>query len=895
MFIVSVALAGLTTTQRSGMPLYVQTGEQFLPPADDGSRESGIGIGRSFPSPQPLVPSPFSIDSFPSPGTQPFGLAYDGANLWHVDLNAQTVYALDPVTGSVRRSFGAPDQWSKGLCFDGQYLWLTGNYASRIFKVDTTSGSVVLNFTAPGSNPAGLAWDGTYLWCADINSDQSKPSHIFKLLPSGGVVDSFDAPCRMVADMEWDGVYLWVNAMDYGLAYALDPADGSIKKVIGTPGPQPTGLAFVSNRIAISDWQTCRIYMFHPDSGPAAANIDFPAAYEVIPTWREATIIGTVSGLGLDSFRLESGEGANPTQWNAVGPSGTSPRYKDTLAVWDVSGITDAGEYSLRIKAFFGAQVDTHAVNLIGVDPQIASGWPYTHANISPVACADIAGSDSFEVLAGLDHQDFFINKLGGWRIDGSTLPGFPVSGIGVSHQRPATGDVDADGMSEVATGFDYNRENVYLVEGSGAVMSGWPRSGGHPGSLLYMGAPALGDVNGDSMLEVFSGGGYLSGWDKSGAALAGWPKSTEYSSPAIADFGYDGVPEFISLRKDSLYAYRADGSVMAGFPKGYGGTGGNVFPVAGDINGDNRLEIAFTIGAKLYLVNDSGRTLAGFPKTLSGSYANSPILGDIDNDGTAEIVVVSGTFPTNAVVQVFNLDGSAVTGWPKTLNGLVSRDFNAPVMGDIDNDTYQELLIGFENTVDGFEYFYAWNHDGTVLEGWPKLLRDVNGYGITGSPVLGDFDDDDSLDCALSSNAYWMTTSDIYVWNLGVPYATERMEWPMFRHDPTMTACYKSAVSGVEESHKPQATSYKPVATIVRGVLVLPRDMGENGDCPASNSMRCSEGLSPVFARPALLDLTGRKALDLHPGMNDVSRLVPGVYFVRAAGDRPFRVVLAR
>jgi len=60
---------------------------------------------------------------------------------------------------------------------------------------------------------------------------------------------------------------------------------------------------------------------------------------------------------------------------------------------------------------------------------------------------------------------------------------------------------------------------------------------------------------------------------------------------------------------------------------------------------------------------------------------------------------------------------------------------------------------------------------------------------------------------------------------------------------------------------------------TIVRGVLFL-----QNGDCPASNSMRCSEGLSPFCI---LLDIAGRKVLDLHPGPNDVRRLSPGVYFV--------------
>jgi len=75
--------------------------------------------------------------------------------------------------------------------------------------------------------------------------------------------------------------------------------------------------------------------------------------------------------------------------------------------------------------------------------------------------------------------------------------------------------------------------------------------------------------------------------------------------------------------------------------------------------------------------------------------------------------------------------------------------------------------------------------------------------------------------------------------------------------------------------------------ATLVRGVLFL----DENGDCPASNSMRCSEGLSPFSA---LLDISGRKVMELQPGANDVSGLASGVYFVRSGPSAASREPLA-
>ncbi|MBM3323321.1 hypothetical protein FJY69_07580, partial [candidate division WOR-3 bacterium] len=75
---------------------------------------------------------------------------------------------------------------------------------------------------------------------------------------------------------------------------------------------------------------------------------------------------------------------------------------------------------------------------------------------------------------------------------------------------------------------------------------------------------------------------------------------------------------------------------------------------------------------------------------------------------------------------------------------------------------------------------------------------------------------------------------------------------------------------AGVEERRStPDASRITPGATIVRGVVVLPRDMTE------------LPGNSDRVQRPALLDISGRVVLTLSPGPNDVSRLAPGVYFV--------------
>jgi len=87
----------------------------------------------------------------------------------------------------------------------------------------------------------------------------------------------------------------------------------------------------------------------------------------------------------------------------------------------------------------------------------------------------------------------------------------------------------------------------------------------------------------------------------------------------------------------------------------------------------------------------------------------------------------------------------------------------------------------------------------------------------------------------------------------------------------------------GIRESGPREVTCFH-LPTVVRDVLFLPRDMTE------------LPGNSDRVPRPSLLDATGRIAMELKPGANDVRALAPGVYFVRDVQAQAVRkVVVAR
>jgi len=84
-----------------------------------------------------------------------------------------------------------------------------------------------------------------------------------------------------------------------------------------------------------------------------------------------------------------------------------------------------------------------------------------------------------------------------------------------------------------------------------------------------------------------------------------------------------------------------------------------------------------------------------------------------------------------------------------------------------------------------------------------------------------------------------------------------------------------KFTPTGVEESPKPQASSFKLAPTIVRGVLRLPRDMTEMSDI---------SGRVPRPPRVTLFDAAGRRALacDATDGTVDLRGLPAGAYVYR-------------
>jgi len=259
---------------------------------------------------------------------------------------------------------------------------------------------------------------------------------------------------------------------------------------------------------------------------------------------------------------------------------------------------------------------------------------------ISAVALADLDNDGDVEIIGAAHVYDHAGQLL--W----SAANGYTDL---VSSNATAAADLDGDGDLEVVLGhsaYHHDGSEYYSVPG------------------MTNGFPQIANLDGDANPEVLvtnrfgltmlEHDGQVKYKDLTPTGIPGG-LSTAWIRPAtVHDFDGNGVAEFATSSASSYTVYNADASIVWSAPvqDGSGIAAGTAF----DFLGDSKAEAMYADEVNFFIYNDKGTPYLSVPRS-SQTATEYPTVADVDNDGSAEIVVVSmigrGTPQTAPTVQV--------------------------------------------------------------------------------------------------------------------------------------------------------------------------------------------------------------------------------------------------
>lgn len=649
-----------------------------------------------------------------------------------------------------------------------------------------------------------------------------------------------DMTGQVLQDISNQEVRQVINQTADDIKPADDPAPGTYPVSVGWD--KWTGYGRVNAKKAVDRVVSGKI--------PPEADINSPDWYTYVTGTMPVKFYANNRWRGNYTWWLEYGRGVEPASFTQIQTGGgtadktlASTRLVNNYSVnWDTAALADGG-YTLRLRVEDAGDASIKGEDRMFVwvrrglvDPATPGNHPgfpirvtrtfpkYDTATaavgneVIPIslesmsnALVDLDGDNSLEIVVATAD-----GEVRAYRQDGTLVPGFPVS------TQPLPG---LPGAASAAFDGDFANGEVPVT------------------GAFIIGGVAVGDIDRDGVQEICAGAvnGKLYCWNADGSVQPGFPVSVDlpkrYDPYTQALTGVDlpqgealvAPPTFGNLdgdaagtleiaaaaRDQKLYAWKADGTRLEGFPVALGtiaakapfGTISGV--LIADIDNDGQNDIAVgtnevsgslpNTAGRIYAFNGAGTAKAGWPVQPSSASANGvPIVaqGVVNGPlaanfvtGDAQLEIVGHSFLGDAIV--YNHDGSQVrsmsgghnaagtapdtledtpTGGPgraddapvHTYVGLGAiADFNATLpgleylVGTVGNNLVVDVGAGSGQVTNFDHYFSAWNTgSGSHLPNFPRI---VDGWQFVAGPAVADLDNANGPEAIVTSSGLFV------------------------------------------------------------------------------------------------------------------------------------------
>lgn len=502
------------------------------------------------------------------------------------------------------------------------------------------------------------------------------------------------------------------------------------------------------------------------------------------------------------------------------------------------------------------------------------------NARLAPVV-ANVVGDARSEILvdgAGMDGGQRGSGEVALLDSAGNILPGWPVDPDPTKKQMitsMAIGDIDGNGTREIVLADFWTRDGyqslgveIYAIDGTGVILPGFPIV--REVQTTQTPRIALTDLDGNAGDEIAVVMNDLATvYTGDGTELPGWPKTFGYmenpSYPAVGDIDADGVADLVFFTSDhSLtgsrgHALGANGQYLPGWPITGPGRICDAQTVIADLDANGGKEVMITScqygNAGIFIYQANGTPSTPIRTTNYQQYmGQTPTPVDLDADGDLEIVVPS---TGSNIVDAWHHTGVRVAGWPVSQGGTNDRGASAAIAADVDADGKPEILLGTRTDVEAS--IYAWNHDGSVLSGFPISQPFTVTRMRNGGLVVGDVDADGFTDLVVVRSADGSEASEqtqITVHEFASVFQGESNPWPAFQHDAGHTGIYapKKCTDGTVYSSCNATRQYCDNGRLVNNCTKCGFTCPSSFTCQANGS--CSSPCKKVNGRIVCLSL---------------------------------------
>lgn len=508
----------------------------------------------------------------------------------------------------------------------------------------------------------------------------------------------------------------------------------------------------------------------------------------------------------------------------------------NTFATWNTSSLNE-GFYDLILTYEFkgsyfveeikNIQLDSTLRGVIVIDPLISNNGIYSDLRV-----ADLDGNGLKEIaLKGF-------NEVVVYNQDGSLFSGWPqqitpYTGVFFypwSYAPLTIGDINNDGKKEIFSSWSQLPNGTLApwgVDDDGYCLYGWNYNSSalsnFPVRCLdnFVWSPSspviLEDINGDGFLELILGvidegeqNFKIFVFSRQGQLMSGWPveisfgqSGSNYGPLAVVDLDSDGKKEIL-FSSDEISIFDYEGNFKKHLHTRHSKTQFSI----GDLIGNDSLEILILENSWLLELFDFDGLVSEWGQngevSIPGFSISSGSLGDLDNDGIPEIVIGSSYLENYGEpdpyyqdkIYILKANGSISNYWNISDTDFYKEIRAQPIIADINGNGNQDIIanvLGLEGN-----QLYAWNSDGSIINGFPKNLG--GNWVSSNSPVVDDIDNDGKLEILVyvykfiedvNMPGYATPLNKIFIFDLDTPYNPNKMDWPMYIHDTQNTGNY--------------------------------------------------------------------------------------------------------